>query len=57
MIGRRLGIPGRDLSEAMENLDDLLEMVVETSQVFCFGAAMALLSARMNNFGTPYMYV
>ena len=36
MIGRRLGIPGSDLSEAsLENLDDLLEMVVETSQVFC----------------------
>ena len=30
-----LGIQERDLSEAMENLDDLLEMVVETSQVFC----------------------
>ena len=35
MIGRRLGIPERDLSETVENLDDLLEMVVETSQVFC----------------------
>ena len=36
MIWRSLGIPERDLSEASrENLVDLLEMVVETSQVFC----------------------
>ena len=36
MIGKRLGIPGRDLSEASrENLVDMLEMVVETFQVFC----------------------
>ena len=34
MIGRRLGIPERDLSETMGNLDDPLEMVVETSRVF-----------------------